>query len=186
MTHETIIKPSDKQLTFIKTLITERDTSSITIKDADTLSRKEASALIDVLLRQPKKPVAEAFAPGTNPTQEALATIPKSKYAIPAEEIDLTLEKTPINGDLLFVEVREYMKRLYMRRLTGSVGGFTRWHVATNDMLAITKLIATDPYKYTKLFGEHYACCGSCGADLTDPISRELQLGPECRKKFGK
>jgi hypothetical protein len=185
MTHETIIKPSDKQLAFIKTLITERDTSTIVIQDADTLSRKEASALIDTLLRLPKNIPALGFLPG-NETQEALATIPKSKYAIPAEEIDLTLEKTPVNGDLLFVEVREYMKRLYMRRLTGSVGGFTRWHVATDDLLAITKLIATDPYKYTKLFGEHYACCGSCGADLTDPISRELQLGPECRKKFGK
>jgi hypothetical protein len=47
-------------------------------------------------------------------------------------------------------------------------------------------IISQDPYKYAKIFGQHYSCCGSCGAELTDPVSRELQLGPECRKKFGR
>jgi hypothetical protein len=78
------------------------------------------------------------------------------------------------------------MNNLYMRRLTGSVGGFTRWKVANDDAVTLVNIIAQDPYKYTKIFGQHYSCCGSCGAELTDPISRELQLGPECRKKFGR
>jgi hypothetical protein len=49
---------------------------------------------------------------------------------------------------------------------------------------AIVETIEYDPYKYARLFGEHYTCCGSCGAPLTDNKSRELMLGPECRKKF--
>jgi hypothetical protein len=83
------------------------------------------------------------------------------------------------------VEIREYMGNLYMRRLTGSVGGFTRWKVSNKDSIALSEIIGRDPYRYAKMFGQHYSCCGSCGAELTDPKSRELQLGPECRKKFG-
>jgi hypothetical protein len=87
---------------------------------------------------------------------------------------------------LLFLEIREYMGNLYMRRLTGAVGGFTRHKVPSKDSVAIMNIIAQDPYKYAKIFGQHYSCCGSCGAELTDPVSRDLQLGPECRKKFGR
>jgi hypothetical protein len=125
-------------------------------------------------------------AAGKPSLQEALSKAPKSKYAIPVEELDIALNSTPLNGDLLFLEIREYMNNLYMRRLTGSVGGFTRWKVANDDAVTLVNIIAQDPYKYTKIFGQHYSCCGSCGAELTDPISRELQLGPECRKKFGR
>jgi len=77
------------------------------------------------------------------------------------------------------------MHTLYMRRLTGSVGAFNRYKLTKNDTLALVELIARDAYKYTKLFGEHYSCCGKCGAELTDPISRQYQLGPDCRKAFG-
>ena len=105
---------------------------------------------------------------------------------MPVDELDISLEDTPLTGDLLFLEIREYMGNLYMRRLTGSVGGFTRHKVPSQDSMVIMDIIAKDPYKYAKIFGQHYSCCGSCGAELTDPVSRDLQLGPECRKKFGR
>jgi hypothetical protein len=78
------------------------------------------------------------------------------------------------------------MGNLYMRRLHGSLGGFTRVRMANSDAITVVETIARNPYKYARIFGEIYSCCGSCGAELTDPKSRELQLGPECRKKFGK
>jgi hypothetical protein len=113
--------------------------------------------------------------------------MPKSKYAIPVDELDIApLQGTPLTGDLLFVEVREYEKVLYMRRLTGSVGGFNRDKMPAGDVKIIADIIAANPYKYARLFGEHYACCGKCGAELTDPTSRSLFLGPECRKAFGR
>lgn len=180
---------TERQAAFINVLREERDTTGILHPPVVSLSRKGASDLIDSLLRAPKKLSADADSASCaaiTPLTAALAETPKSKYAIPAEEIDLSLSvNTPINGDMLFLEVREYRDRRYMRRLTGSVGGFTRWKITTPDQLVILNIINSDPYKYTKLFGEHYACCGSCGAELTDQRSRELQLGPECRKKFG-
>ena len=76
------------------------------------------------------------------------------------------------------------MKKTYIKKLYGSVGAFTRVRPAVEDALVFTRIIKADPYKYTKLFAEHYQCCGKCGAELTDPKSRELMLGPECRKAF--
>jgi hypothetical protein len=180
---------SEKQVAFIDSLLTERELDSIQISSfrsmLPTLTKKQASSTIDLLLRLPQKATK---VPGADKSllQEALLKAPKSKYAIPASELDISLEGTPLTGDLLFIEVKEYMGNLYMRRLTGSVGGFTRHRVPANDSITIMNIISQDPYKYAKLFGQHYSCCGSCGAELTDPMSRELQLGPECRKKFGR
>lgn len=181
---------SDKQISFIKSLLTERE---ISLQDRDalllalpTIDKAGASKLIDRLLALPKRAAKVAFTSGLSPLQEALRSAPKSKYAIPVEDVEVNLTKTKIHGDYLFVEVREYMGNLYMRKLHGSLGGFTRVRVDNQDAVEIMKIIATDPYKYARTFGQIYSCCGSCGAELTDPVSRELQLGPECRKKFSK
>jgi acyl-CoA reductase-like NAD-dependent aldehyde dehydrogenase len=185
-----VVNPaSEKQVAFINTLLAERDIDAISEAairaHLSTLTKKQASGFIDILLAAPKSET-KVIASQKAGIQEALSKAPKSKYAVPADELDIMLTDTPLTGDLLFIEIREYMNNLYMRRLTGSVGGFTRWKVPNDDAVLIMNIISQDPYKYTKLFGEHYSCCGSCGAELTDPISRELQLGPECRKKFGK
>lgn len=176
---------SDKQREFIASLLTERvvDTDERTrIETAlahDTLDVADASATITALMRAPR-----AKAATKNPAGQALlASIPKSRYAI--GEVELTGSSITVNNDLLFVEVREYMGTLYMRQLHGAPGSFTRSKLTAEQVRDIVGIIATDPYKYTRLFGEHHTCCGSCGAELTDERSRKLQLGPECRKKFG-
>ena len=180
---------SEKQVAFITNLLDERELDAITVSSfrsmLPTLTKKQASSTIDTLLRLPKR-VEKVPGADKSGLQKALSSAPKSKYAIPAGELDISLEGTPLTGDLLFIEVKEYMGNLYMRRLTGSVGGFTRHRVPSQDSITIMNVISQDPYKYAKIFGQHYSCCGSCGAELTDPVSRELQLGPECRKKFGR
>jgi len=92
----------------------------------------------------------------------------------------------PVDNDLVFVEIREFKKTTYLRRLIGSYGGFTRSKPAPEDTLAFVRVLLGDPYKYAKLFAVHYACCAKCGAELTDEVSRELGLGPVCRKAFGR
>jgi hypothetical protein len=180
---------SEKQVAFIDSLINERELDAIQVSSfrsmLPTLNKKQASSTIELLLRLPQR---STKVPGATKSllQEALSKAPKSKYAVPVDELDISLEDTPLTGDLLFLEIREYMGNLYMRRLTGSVGGFTRHKVPSQDSMVIMDIIAKDPYKYAKIFGQHYSCCGSCGAELTDPVSRDLQLGPECRKKFGR
>ena len=189
-TAPTLFGPSEKQIAFIEALLEERDVDDIVATSIrgtlPAMDKKKASFTIDMLVKLPKRE-HRIPSPGGAKTQlqEALSKAPKSKYAVPTSELDIALIDTPLNGDLLFIEIREYMGNLHMRRLTGSVGGFTRWKVSNQDSVALAGIIAQDPYRYAKIFGQHYSCCGSCGAELTDPKSRELQLGPECRKKFG-
>lgn len=176
------LKPaSEKQVGFLRSLMERghgtdelRDEIALRIEE-DTLDSRRASDYIDVLLKT--KPTKKSG------MQELLSRVPKSKYAIPAEELELSSIET--KNDLLFVEVKEYMGTLYMRQLHGSVGDFNRSKLETQQVRDVLEIIASDPYKYARTFGKHHACCGSCGAELTDARSRELQLGPECRKKFG-
>jgi hypothetical protein len=191
MTTTTFFPASEKQISFINDLLDSREIElgdlELFREQIKTIDKKHASTMIDTLLRLPRRATKVTVTPGTATSlQEALRSAPKSKYAISNEELDISLENTKLTGDHLFIEIREYMGNLFMRRLYGAPGGFTRVRVSNADAVTIANHIAQDPYKYARTFGEIYQCCGSCGADLTDPRSRELQLGPECRKKFGK
>lgn len=188
----TTFPASDKQITFINELLDSRELPTGDpilepfINDRftmlSTVNKRTASAVISMLLGLPK-----VVAPSEASLQAELSRVPKAKYAIPVDELDIApLTGTSLTGDLLFVEIREYHDVLYMRRLTGSVGHFNRDKMPAGDVKIVLDVLASNPYKYTHLFGKHYACCGKCGAELTDPISREMFLGPECRKAFGR
>ena len=194
MTQNTLTA-TEKQVSFILKLIGERellqwsaDDPSLSASALPLWSRKDASDLIDGLLKMPRKPEPMATAAGAETpavaAQALLASIPKGKYAVPSDLLDLTVEQN-LSGDLLFIELKEWKDVRYLRKLLGSLGGFTRVKMSPSDNRRVAEVIAANPYKYAKLFGEHHSCCGSCGADLTDEKSRALMLGPECRKKFG-
>jgi hypothetical protein len=178
---------SEKQISFLSDLLASRECDAemydelISAIHEDMLDKRQASAAIDKLVNAPRKKKEGA----KSPFQELLSTIPKSKYAVPTDELIASEFEDMFSGDIVFLELKEFMGTLYMRSLHGAPGRFTRARIAADATKYFVKLIATDPYKYTKLFGDHYACCGSCGAELTDARSRELMLGPECRKKFG-
>lgn len=179
---------SEKQISFVSDLLASRECDAdlydqlVSAIHEETLDKRQASAAIDKLVNAPKKKKAVA---SMSPMQTLLSTIPKSKYAVPTAELIASDFEDLFSGDLVFLELKEFMGTLYVRSLHGAPGGFTRARIAADATEYLVKLIAVDPYKYVKLFGEHYTCCGSCGSSLTDARSRELMLGPECRKKFG-
>lgn len=184
----TFIPASEKQVSFLTDLLDSRECDAdlrgalLEAIEMKTLTKQLASFSIDSLLQMPraKKPAA-----GLSPLQAFLAEIPKSKYAVPTAELMLSDFEDSFNGDLVFLELKEFNGRRYVRRLTGAPGAFTRSKLTADQTKFLFEIIAKDPLKYARIFGEHYTCCGSCGAELTDARSRELQLGPECRKKFG-
>lgn len=117
---------------------------------------------------------------------EALAAVPKSKYALRFEDIGAAVSQVPSYGnDTLFLEVKEFRQTRYIRRLHGSVGGFSRSRLGTKDSITLLKMIAEDPVAAARLFGTLFSCCGCCAANLTDEVSRAVGFGPECRKRFG-
>jgi hypothetical protein len=194
MTITTFFEASPKQIQFIQDLIEKKNLTetanakTVLAKIADKqLDKKEASKLIDELIVA--KPLVTSVTSTATPSpvgkmQILLAEVPKAKYAVPMDEIDLAIDEK-VNGDILFIEVREYMNVLYMRRLHGAPGNFNRSKLSFKDTESVINLVKKDALKYTQLFGEVYKCCGKCGADLTDQLSRELKLGPTCRKEFG-
>lgn len=197
MTTTTKAPASEKQLKFIQDLIADRVTDGIDLAlelvtekiNEGALDKGAASLAIDMLLGCPKRPKIKADA-ASSPwaaVQERFNTIPKSKYAVPVSELEVAGGDYPDNftGDLVFIELKEYQSRRYMRQLHGAPGSFVRSKMSLPAVNALIDIVSRDPYKYAKLFGDNYTCCGSCGAALTDERSRELMLGPECRKKFG-
>jgi hypothetical protein len=177
-----------RQVEFVNDLLGKKqvpDHFSSMLADAianATLTKSDASAAIDQLLAMPNKPKPGETVSGL---QGVLGSIPKSKYAITTEELELAGVPAEFKGDIAFFELKEYLQRLYIRQLHGAPGHFNRSKIPMAAVEQIVSIIKNDPYKYAKLFGDHYSCCGSCGAELTDQRSRELMLGPECRKKFG-
>lgn len=187
----TFFEATPKQIQFITDLIEKKnfgDTAkAITVLTkiaAKKLDKQEASKLIDELIATPARVTSTPPATMAGKLQNLLGEVPKAKYAVPMDEIDLGIDET-VNGDILFIEVREYMNVLYMRRLHGAPGNFNRSKLSFKDTELLINLVKKNPLKYTQLFGEVHKCCGKCGADLTDQLSRELKLGPRCRKEFG-
>jgi hypothetical protein len=178
MTQISLEGATPRQKEFIESLMRERECE---LGELVIDSPKQASNLISALLRAPRKAKVEK----DTELLEALSSVEKSKYAIPVSELILDFFDEKIDNDLLFVEVKNSMYGLQIRRLHGSVGSFSRTRLSRTDSLSILRHIAQDTYKYARLFGEHYQCCGRCGADLTDDLSRKFQMGPTCRKVWG-
>lgn len=179
---------SQKQLDFIAKLRSERAPTPFTERQltyalSTGMTSKAASGFIDNLLKADKRAPVIAGPVGNHDVRAALLDVELSKYAVPANL--LMIPGLDIKGDLLFLEVRRYKETVYMRRLHGAPGQFQRTRLTASQTIALAAVIRNKHVEYARLFGEHYACCGRCGAELTDQKSREVFLGPECRKVFG-
>lgn len=181
---------TERQVAFITTLAGERvvpEGLAETLKrGAQFLTRSGASQVIETLLAQPRATrVAFGDSPERAEARELLEALPKSKYAIPAFHLEGALTDYRLEGDLLFVEIREYRNVRYLRRLTGAPGDFVRSRLSVRDALAVLRVLEGGAREYIRKFGEHYTCCGKCGAPLTDPESRARFLGPDCARQLG-
>lgn len=192
----TFVPASERQLNYLDDIIKMRDIPELLkltyLGKRSTMDKTVASGLISSFLKYPllsTAATAKNFAAGDQKMKELMdivADMPEAKYAIPAEELMMDLLKRPIKNNLVFCELKKYRGRLYFRQLHGAPGHFSRSMFPIEDALVFAKRVKTDPYKYTRLFADHYQCCGRCGAELTDEISRETRLGPTCRGYFGK
>lgn len=182
----TTVPATDKQTGFISKLLTEKKLTVTTVASINAelgagISKMRASNLISYLLKQPRATVALTVA-----APSPLDGLPHSRYALDTDLLRLTLTSVAIDtNDTLFVEIREYKGRTYMRRLVGNPGDFLRFRVSREDERVIADAIRVNPLEAAQRFGERFAVCGKCGAPLTDEESRRLSLGPVCKGAFG-
>lgn len=193
----TFVPASERQISYLDDIIKMRDVPQSLVdlyrtqKEAG-ISKDIASSFISTFLKAPLLSTARTAANFSERDEkmkqlmELMGTFPEAKYAIPADELMVDLLKRPIKNDLVFCELRKYRGRLYFKQLHGSPGWFSRSLFPVEDAIVFARIIQKDPYKYTRIFADHYRCCGRCGAELTDELSRETRLGPTCRKYFGK
>jgi len=193
MTTTTVHRPvTDRQLAFIKVLRNDRvlspevaSAADIIISNAFKLTSTQASTMIDTLVKLPYKPKAAAPGVAAGAVATALAKLPNASYALRFEGIAEFIPSVPTNGnDTLFIEVKTYKGRTYMRRLSGAPGAFNRTRLRDIDVVAIASFIEQDAVAAAKLFSDLYSVCAKCHAELTDEVSRRLGLGPICRKGF--
>lgn len=192
----TFTPASERQLTYLDDIIKMRDIPELMklsyMSRRTSIDTKVASGLISSFLKYPLLSTARTAANFSERDEKMkelmglVADMPQAKYAIPAEELMMDLLKRPIKNNLVFCELKKYRGRLYFRQLHGAPGSFSRSMFPVEDALVFAKIVKRDPYNYTRIFADHYQCCGRCGAELTDELSRETRLGPTCRKYFGK
>jgi hypothetical protein len=149
--------------------------------------------VFDELCKLPKKAARPGAPSSARPqrTDQVLRDleIPPAMYAL-ASGAFLPADRTLLGGDdndHVFLAVGEYKDTRYIRRLHGAPGSFSRTKLPDRDLeQRVARVIhAEGPRNATQLFGSLYTCCGKCGAELTDKVSRALKLGPHCRKEFG-
>lgn len=108
------------------------------------------------------------------PQQAELADVPAGHYAI---------ESTGDN-DLAFYRVDRptqgsYAGRVFVKLV---VGGHPDQNVPRSHVAGVLARIAADPDAAAR-YGRELGQCCRCNRHLTDELSRELGIGPECRKR---
>jgi len=162
---------SPKQVDLIQKLRLERGLPQTEL--AIDLTKREASAMIETLLRTPK-PEPVGARPAWDAHMALLVNVPDGRYAVPSAEVD----------KYDFYRLRTWRGKRFFDRVVGSGygNGFNRASTTRQQKLSVAEAIAGDPYKFAKLFADKLGICARCLANLTDPVSTARGIGPECVK----
>lgn len=195
---KSIIPATDRQVTYVKSLLSERtitaeQRTACEAEIATGLTGVRASLIIQFLLDQPrafKAPAAGATSNVYADIDAALADVPASHYAIPADTLRGALTDTNLDTVAdLYLEVQagrgKWKGRKFLKRLHGNPGGFTSTRLSPKDALTVARMLSRNPLEATQHYGEVFSVCGKCNAPLTDAESVAAKLGPICRKAFG-
>ena len=195
---KSIIPATDRQVTYVKSLLSER---TITAEQraaceeeiATGLTGVRASFIIQYLLDQPrafKAPVAGATSNVYADIDAALADVPASHYAIPADTLRGALTDTNLDTVAdLYLQVQagqgKWKGRKFLKRLHGNPGGFTSSRLSPKDALTVARMLARDSLTAAQHYGDVFAVCAKCHSPLTAEESVSVKLGPTCRKAWG-
>lgn len=157
-----MITASEKQLSFIQTLMQERDYSGLNVSSIEErvqygpLSKQDASTLISMLMGSPRNAkVAPAVSEGFYILDETVYRVCRSKST----------------------------GNSYAKVLKIAETGKGSWEYAPGAIKNLKNAEALT-LEVAKQMGAHYGICVICGATLTDPESVERGIGPICADKI--
>lgn len=177
--------PTEKQVTFIRRLVQERPQQTLFSGVPEDLDRREASKLIDALLKEPKSFAikSEPAAARAMDRWEASASVRHTPVVEPG------MYRDPNTQQVYKVQKSKQTDNLYAKKLVEITG---QRLVDTDESIAhfefdydsgaIFKLDAA--WRMTldeaKAFGIRYGVCCVCGITLKDATSVALGIGPVC------
>lgn len=208
MTNGTVVKPaSAKQLKWLRDLLIEHDYSDfpadwrdycdyikrafelcvgeghepgslnvwLVTSDRDEVTHQTFQTLLPKLQEAPKTKVGAAKP--TMPSEEAL---PEGRYAIPVQDKDS-------ENDLAFYKVDRPTEGKWAGRV------FVKLLLSDNEhrlpfpqqISVANNIVEYGAAKASMEYGKHFEHCGVCGRGLTNKLSREMGIGPDCRAKMG-
>lgn len=182
-----------KQLDFIRSLASERDlerageivegayveealrkaayVERLVAGNAPEPSTAQASQIIEFLMLLPRKAGA---APRTNGADPEL---PEGRYAI------------ELGGVLRFFKVDRPTEGRWAGRqfLSEVIGGESRGRAIreAGEKRSVYEALASDPDEAIARYGREIGRCGYCHVVLTEELSRESGVGPDCAKQRG-
>jgi hypothetical protein len=174
---------SAKQQAFIARLATERvvpetggpygkGAACIVDAAAGTLGRQAASAIIDWMMGLPKLPLEANAQPGP-----ALPDVPEGHYAIPSltgnNDLDFFRVDRPTEG--------KWAGYTFLKRVVGGKPDLPVARAQRRTVLEAIEAAGVDAAR--QQYGVSIGRCYVCNRHLTDELSRQLGIGPDCRKK---
>lgn len=187
MATKTLIPASDKQVSFIKKLMAERQYGDVYVQtqlDAchvatiEEFSKSMASNVIGVLLNEPKKKVSHAPAkqnveafPGFYTDGEKYYEVVQSKQGHKYAKV-LVIKVVATCGGCEYCDGEDTCKK-----------SKASWSYAPGAMKNFQQWEKVSPEKATE-FGKKWGCCMACGRTLTKTESIEAGIGPICAGKF--
>lgn len=168
MTTATATRPAtEKQISFIKSLIAERDVSELELNRYRTLVREQgtkgASRVIDLLKATPRKI-----------GQEPVTVAPEGMHKV-GDRIFKVQRAVHGSGNL-------YAKELVQAGPDAFEDGFKFEY--SPGIIRILNDSTLMTIEEAKRFGALYGTCCVCGRTLTDENSIAEGIGPVCAKKF--
>lgn len=172
-------KATEKQVNFIRDLLNDkfapRDEKRLEAEERiDSLTKKQASAWIDRLLKLPNRPRDRSGAVGANVDRRPIPTaeeLPAGRYAVDNED-----------GELRFYKVWRGSRRPDYFKLYVEHGPDESEVPFKAALTILGKIIDTPggPLAAAMKYGHEIGACYACGRRLTNRLSRELGIGPVC------
>ena len=162
------MQATEKQNDFINDLLEQRQLTEEQYRNARErfgrgLTKDQASAWIERLLALPRK---------TNGGEE-LPDVPAGRYAVENDEgrLKFYIVNRPTQGrwsGYTFVDSQHGPNRDSLRNFAQKRG-------------VLQRIVDAGIVACRQRYGQELGHCGACGLELTDPISREVGIGPVCR-----
>lgn len=156
-------------------LPTEQVDTWMNFVDGKTIGKREASALIDAMIKLPSKDGAAAK------PREVPPDVPAGRYALVGDDGVVRFYKVdrPTEG--------KWSGYVFVKMLVGGVGDWQEYPVKGGDrrMVVLRLIEKAGVRESAALFGMKAKHCGSCMSPLSQLQSRAAGYGAHCASKHG-